>query len=148
MRIRYHGCNHIVSDLTKVRLTHVRIHHLQASRMRIQHGKYYFLPPQRWVRAPATLSFAHRQIDVGNKSRVVPYLTPHLKLGERNHQYASQIWTPLSNLADHIHPPSNCAHWCVVVSHHPFWSDVVGHAIMYELPFPWKHWMIQAVNTT
>ena len=45
MRIRYHGCNHIVSDLTKVRLTHVRnnIHHLQASRMRIRHGKYYFL---------------------------------------------------------------------------------------------------------
>ena len=36
-------------DLEKVRHTHVRdnIHHLQASHMRIQHGKYYFLPPQR-----------------------------------------------------------------------------------------------------
>ena len=32
-------------DLAKVRHTHVRdnIHHLQASHMRIQHGKYYFL---------------------------------------------------------------------------------------------------------
>ena len=44
MRIRYHGCNHIGSDLAKVRLTRVRnnIHHLQASHMRIQHGKYYY----------------------------------------------------------------------------------------------------------
>ena len=42
----------------------------------------------------------------------------------------SNLNNNMSNLADHIQAPSNCAHWCVVASHHPFWSDVVGHAII------------------
>ena len=40
--------------IAKVRHTCVRdvIPHLQAFHMRLQHGKYYFLPPKKWIKLP------------------------------------------------------------------------------------------------
>ena len=47
-------CLHMDHDLVEVRYTHVRdsIYHCTTHYASILHGKYYFLPPQRWIEPP------------------------------------------------------------------------------------------------
>ena len=111
-------------DLAKVRHTHVRdnIHHLQASHMRIQHGKYYFLPPQRWVIAPATLSFAHRHCDVCKSLMGLSILetwpeTRNKKPSILNLKFANLACaTQWSYLADHYNHPQLCTLVCYSIA--------------------------------
>ena len=99
-----------------------------------------FSPPKDVSELPQHSALHTIQSDVCMSPCSLQSLMFHLKTRITNHQYwpqickLYQIW-PI--------PRPNCAQWCVIASHHPSWSDVVGHAILCKsCPSRDEHWMI------
>ena len=147
MWIPYRGCNHIKTRLNiyaTYTLVRDNIHHLQASRMRCQHDKYYFLTPQRWVKLPrhsalhtVRLWCVHFIFAVGSSNNPWWWAWNHMwqiinvapQISKLSGSFSLPIW-PINQFAP------KCALWWDQLLHHPTRSDVVGHAIHLGVAIP------------